>query len=308
MALLLPAIHSVRERGRAAQCQNNLRQIGLGLLQFEETFGRFPPAMLQQQSIVPDYRQPRPYDDDKGWQISWMARILPYVGQDSLYAFANFQQGYYPWPNGERLPNGEYINGQVVSLFQCPSYPKDTGPFRALMNADYPEIALAHTDYLGVNGTDQFGGGSFQTKHLGILHVNSRVKVRDIVDGTSKTFMVGERPRSNDGWAGWWFAGCGLFPWFGAADVVSGTEERMANSNCVCEPTNEKSFFHEGKFVFEFDGFCYDKNAWHFWSAHSGGAHFLFADGHVEFVSYSIDRDLFRARGTFAGGETANGE
>lgn len=304
IGLLLPAIQSARESGRAIECKNNLKQIGLGLTHFEEVNTHFPPAHFVDPLITTNYGQPVPYGD-KAYYISWLARILPYVEQDQLYAAINFQDDY-PWPNGDRFADDNFINGKIVAHYQCPSYPMDRSPFRAEPDPAFGEIAIAHTDYLGVNGTDQFGGKG--RKEYGVLHVNSRVKSRDIVDGLSQTFMVGERPRTNDKWGGFWFAGSGMYPWFGAGDIVIGTEEYIAGSDCACTPSGEKSFFQQGRFKFEFDGYCWDKSAWHFWSPHPDGAHFVFADGHVEFVSYSVNRDVFRARGTYAGGETAHGQ
>lgn len=304
ITLLLPAIQSAREVARATECKNNLRQIGMGLLNFQEVHTHFPPAHFVDPLITTDYGQPVPYGD-KAWYISWLARILPYVEQDQLYSAVNFQDDY-PWPNGEPFqPGGDYINGRNVGLYQCPSYPLDRSPFRAIPDPAFGEIAIAHTDYLGVNGTDQFGGDL--RKEYGILYVNSRVKPRDVVDGLSKTFMVGERPRTNDKWGGFWFAGSGMYPWFGAGDIVLGTKEIISGSDCACTPSGNKSFFQPGRFTFEFDGYCWDKSAWHFWSAHPGGAHFVFADGHVEFVSYSGHLDIFRARGTIAGNEASHG-
>ncbi len=68
-----------------------------------------------------------------------------------------------------------------------------------------------------------------------------------------------------------------------------------------------QSYYQPGYFRHEDDGYGWEKHAWHFWSAHSGGAYFLLADGHVKFVSYSIDtKDLFPALGTYMGQEVAN--
>lgn len=134
----------------------------------------------------------------------------------------------------------------------------------------------------------------------------------DVKDGTSNTFLVGERPPSYDRWTGWWFAGSGWYPWFGAADVVLGTEERIGAPSIdyykESTPTSPTSHYQRGFQLDEDDGFGWDKHAWHFWSAHDGGAHFLFADGHVSFVSYSVDLDVFRKLGTYNGGEVANAD
>jgi len=115
-----------------------------------------------------------------------------------------------------------------------------------------------------------------------------------------------EWPWVNDDYIGWWFAGSGYYPWFGAADVVLGTEERIA-VNGESTPTGPQPFYQPGTFQYEDDGYGGDGDAWHFWSAHPGGALFLFADGHVQFIGYSVDRDLFRGLGTYRGGEAING-
>jgi prepilin-type processing-associated H-X9-DG protein len=295
LALLLPAVQRAREAARRTQCKNNLKQIGLALHNFEETYGHFPPAMFQSWNIVPNnYNQPPDYSNGRINQFSWMARILPYLDQGNLYSQIEFVE--FPWPSpSSGLPDGGFANDRTISVLQCPSFPGDRSPIMV----DWPPVAgHAHTHYLGVNGTDQF-------RYDGILHVNSRVKLSDIKDGRSNTFLVGERPPSYDRYAGWWLAGSGWYPWFGAADVVLGTEERIANG-AESTPTGPQSRYQAGKFQFEDDGYGWDKHAWHFWSPHSDGAFFLFADGHVDFVSHSIDLNVFRNQGTYKGGEVSN--
>src|SRR5262245_12913862 len=71
--LALPAVQKVRDAGYRTVCRNNLRQIGLGLHQYHSDKGAFPPGMSYQ-----DGRDPRPF-------LSWNARILPYLEQDSLW-------------------------------------------------------------------------------------------------------------------------------------------------------------------------------------------------------------------------------
>ncbi len=71
IALLLPAVQAAREAARRAQCQNNLKQIGLALLNYESTFRSFPPAV---------------FTDDHGKPMkSWRVAILPFLEQQALY-------------------------------------------------------------------------------------------------------------------------------------------------------------------------------------------------------------------------------
>ena len=295
LAILLPAVLQAREAARRAQCQNNLKQIGLALHNWHDKYNHFPPAHFNDASfILPDnYNQPAPYGKPEWW-FSWLARILPDLDQKNIYDLIRWDE--LAWPNPSAgLPDGSFVNEKKVPLFLCPSFPGRDEPFVI----DFPPPAgMAHTHYLGVNGTHQF-------QYDGILHVNSRVRMADVQDGTSNTFLVGERPPSYDLVAGWWLAGAGYYPHFGAADVVMGTEEIIA-VNGVTPVTGSQSNYQPGTFRFEDDGYGWDKHAWHFWSAHSGGAFFLFADGHVKFVPYSIDRNVFRNLGTYKGGEVAN--
>ena len=293
LALLLPAVQAAREAARRTQCTNNLKQIGLGLHGWHDAVGHFPPAHLQDPLQIPNnYNQPAPYDDE--WYFSWLARILSYIEQNNLYACIRFDE--WAWPNpSQGLPDGGYINDRDIPLYVCPS-----NPYKEKTTFDLPPVvSFAQTHYLGVNGTDQF-------RYDGILHINSRVRMTDVKDGTSQTLIVGERPWVQDGYAGWWFAGSGWYPWFGAADVVLGTEERIA-VNGESTPTGPQSYYQPGTFQYEDDGYGWDKHGWHFWSAHPGGALFLFADGHVQFIAYSVDRDVFRSSGTYRGGEVIYG-
>jgi prepilin-type N-terminal cleavage/methylation domain-containing protein/prepilin-type processing-associated H-X9-DG protein len=294
IALLLPAVQMAREAARRTMCQSQLHQIGLGLQNRHDSFGHFPAAHLQDpQLIANNYNQPQPYDDE--YYFSWLSRILPYIEQGNVHAQVKFDE--WPWPNpAQGLPGGGYVNEREIPLFRCPSNTR-----RVMARFDVPPVVgFATTDYLGVSGTDQF-------TYDGILHVNSRVKMTDVIDGTSQTLAVGERPPAHDGYTGWWLAGSGWYPWFGAADVVLGTEERIA-VNGESTPTGPKSKYQTGQYQFEDDGYGWDKHAWHFWSAHPGVALFLFVDGHVQFIPYTVDLDVFRGLGTFDREEVIHGD
>jgi hypothetical protein len=290
-------VQAARETGRRAQCENKLRQIGLALHNFEQRSGSFPPAMFQKSSQIEGdvlflpggYNQPPDYSNGAINQYSWLSKILPDLEQDNLYAQIRFDE--FPFPH--LMPGEMNLNGRIVPAFHCPSYPLTTEPLEYIEASGTAHYA--HTHYLGVNGTDQF-------RYDGIIHVNSRVKLTDIKDGSSQTLLVGERPPPYDRFAGWWLAGSGWFPWFGAADVVLGTKERIA-VNGAGTPTGPQSRYQPGNFNDESDGYNWYKHAWHFWSPHDGGAFFLFADGPVKFIPYSVSEDVFLNLGTYKGGE-----
>ena len=299
LGLSLPAIQHVREAGRRVECQSNLRQIAFGLQHFHDEFGHFPPAHKQHPTnIMQNYNQPWPYGDES-YYFAWSARIIPFLERNNLWDQADLNAwAFANPPKGLGGVSGDYINAKRIAMYECPSFPGNTAPY-SVKHPVEGLLTFAHTDYLGVNGTDQFS-------YDGILHVNSRVRMTDVKDGTSNTFLIGARPRPHDRYFGWWFADAGVYPWFGAAGAVLGTEERIAVSG-ESTPDGPTSYFQPGHFRYESDGFDYEKHAWHFWSAHSGGAFFAFADGHVKFVNYSTGRSAFRRLGTYRGGEATDG-
>jgi prepilin-type N-terminal cleavage/methylation domain-containing protein/prepilin-type processing-associated H-X9-DG protein len=295
IGLLLPAVQKVRAAAARMQCGNHLKQIGLGLHSYHDAHGKLPPAHCQDPSSISHYRN-RPGPPDNWFYISWMARILPYVEQGNVHY--HIRPGEWAWWHPETpVPGLGYLNSVRMGLYRCPSDP--TKP-TALVSGypGEPEQEVALTSYLGVNGSDQF-------RFDGLLHVNSRVKLTDVTDGTSNTLLVGERPPVYGGFVGWWFAGSGWYPWFGAADVVLGSNERIA-VNGASTPDGKASHYQPGRLgdPNDFD----DPHAWHFWSLHPGGSNFLFADGAVRFVPYGVGGDVVRALATRAGGEVVHAD
>ncbi len=295
IALLLPAVLSAREAARRTDCINNLKQMGIALHDFHNTQGKLPPARsLDPENIFPDhYGQPSPPDNFGG--VSWMARILPHLDQGNLAG--QIREGQWPWPYPAE-PNDQgirFLNEVEIPTYFCPSAAVPRKFAWVDLLPEQPDIAL--TSYLGVNGTDQF-------RYDGLLYVNSRVRFADVKDGTSNTLMVGERAPVYGGYAGWWFAGSGWYPWFGAIDVVLGSNERIAEDSgegLESFPNGPQSRYQEGDVADPND--LSDPHAWHFWSFHPGGSNFLFADGSVRFIKYSVDQNVFTSLATRKGNE-----
>lgn len=271
MALLVPAVQKVREAANRADCQNKLKQIGLALHGYVQTQGFFPPAHVQ---TATTYTPPPP--PDKSVYISWMARILPYLEQQALYDKIDWTKTPF-WQHP--------INEQYLPIFHCTT---DHRPSFIAMYGGTDPVALA--GFMGVSGTDML---AFD----GVLHVNAKVTMRMIRDGTSNTLVVGERPPSDDLVYGWWFAGAGSAPqYFGATDVVLGVNELTNAGSSTARDT-----FRGGSTIDPTN-----QHRWHFWSLHGTGSNFVFADGAVHYLEYSIGQPVLNALATRQGDETIN--
>jgi len=314
IGLLLPAVQKVRDAAARTKCQNNLKQLGLALHGYHDTTGSFPVALQPPAggAANPAYRPPNFYY----CYWSWMAMILPFYEQEALFRQAETwakTRNAYPWSNNSlsygpmasvNLPNPALST--PMAIFNCPMEPRatvDNNQPQTLVNAP-----IAFTGYLGISGTR----GTSSPPRDGIFgrpNVSApqpTVKIMDIVDGTSNTLMVGERPFSQDLNFGWWFAGYG-YDGSGSMDVVLGARDVQATANIedfngklLSCPTNGVGL-KPGDIV----NACHQS---HFWSFHTGGSNFLNADGSVRFLTYNVDPDdnpsaVFVALCTRNGGE-----
>jgi prepilin-type N-terminal cleavage/methylation domain-containing protein/prepilin-type processing-associated H-X9-DG protein len=300
IGLLLPAVQKVRDAANRTQCANNLHQMGLALHTYHNVHSAFPPALDSRERPLSyagsSYRYPgyQPY-----W--SWMARIMPYYEQDNLYRqaddWARSGEGTKPdpirwWPWGDRQGKTNPALGTPAKVWQCPADSRTALVSEVSINTTTPnvKVTVAFTTYLGISGRDF---SSFD----GILLPNRVLRLADITDGTSNTLLVGERPPSADLIWGWWFAGGGQNG-DGSSDVVMGVRERCVIPDYLRAPYNCLS----GPYTFR-PGSLYNQcDQFHFWSLHSGGANFLFADASVHFLNYSAD-NLLPALATRNGGE-----
>src|SRR5205823_2815541 len=179
---------------------------------------------------------------------------------------------HWPWwqypPDGRENtgPIGTELNGVQAKIFQCSADTRSN-----LISLNPQKAALS--GYMAVNGLNQFAEAGGQN---GLMYVNSAVKITDIIDGTSNTLMVGERPPSQDLYYGWMWAGSGDSPYFGATDVVLGVREVTNGA-----PNGPRDFFRLGSL-----NDPQNIHRYHFWSLHPGGGQFLFVDGGVRFITY----------------------
>jgi prepilin-type N-terminal cleavage/methylation domain-containing protein/prepilin-type processing-associated H-X9-DG protein len=273
IALLLPAVQAAREAARRMQCQNNLKQIGLGLLNYESTYGTFPPGGMGPRTTFPS---------------SWWVRILSYAEQNNIYDRYKYSTGGWTGDGGN--PNHDLVKNTPFGFMFCPSSPlpqfvcTTATPFHA-------ESHIASATYAGISGATNHPttkpytccSVSGEVSRGGALIPDQCVGIGQITDGTSSTIIVGEQ-------SDWLSPGIDRrsdcehgFP-MGASLTYSGTVKRIFNLTSVRYGINMKS---------ESDGIgdnCGPNTP--IQSAHAGGAHTLFADGSVQFLSASLDRGV----------------
>jgi prepilin-type N-terminal cleavage/methylation domain-containing protein len=226
VALLLPAIQAAREAARRAQCQNNLKQIGLGILNFHETKKAYPSAGTNNDDFY--YTDPKIAATAGLERFGWGYQILPYIEETTLYQAGKNHRGL------EEIAelNQNALSEIAVSAYACPS--------RGQRYGTTPDgWVLALSDYAGVMFSymlDQYRNsfdynspvGKFFKQYgwRGVIskggHFNGttysqwrKVSAKDVTDGTSKTAAIMEkavwvgryRPDNwTDGWSdmpGW---------------------------------------------------------------------------------------------------------
>jgi prepilin-type N-terminal cleavage/methylation domain-containing protein/prepilin-type processing-associated H-X9-DG protein len=252
IALLLPAVQAAREAARRMQCTNNLKQIGLALHLYHDAHDTFPPG-----------------DTISGsWPgFAWSGLVLPFMEQQNVHTHINFAYGY-------SQPQNQNAIKLFVPTYQCPS----VSPLKlSTCCGTIPGIEdAAETHYAGVASDDN--AAYALTAGSGCLFANSKVAIRDIIDGTSNTVLVTERipfPDDDD-----WKKTAG-------ADYCPGG---------VCE---FGAIWAGASRVTTFYGINNPGATWYVQSAvqsgHVGGANFAFADGHVAFLSEAIRQDALRS-------------
>jgi len=248
-ALLMPAVQSARASARRLQCKNQLRQLGLGLHTYHDAHLCFPPgSLVYGPSFV----------TQSGW--GWGAMILPHIEQGAVYDLIDFKKGTAVGSNLGviSISNPIWRCPQDIDLEHVTAYPVSNPPFD-----------LASGNYCGSEG---------------ILSSMSCVRMAQIVDGTSTTFLLGERlvQPGFDGSLPFTSAWCGQVAFLDEYDSCS-------------IPHLMPNHFHYLN-ISETDPNC-------FGSRHTGGANFLLADGSLCFINNNIDWRVYEALGTSNGRE-----
>ncbi len=170
VALLLPAVGAAREAARRTQCTNNLRQLALGVLNYESARKRLPPSAIVNLDVTAT-------NNNGSWGVH--GRILPYLEEASLYDQIDLEVGW---------DFQAAIDGLRIPIFQCPTDPKSD----ELRDPGGGKSKLYPTNY-GFNfGTWFVFDPTTERGGDGPFFPNSHLRMAAIKDGTSKTLMAAE--------------------------------------------------------------------------------------------------------------------
>jgi prepilin-type N-terminal cleavage/methylation domain-containing protein/prepilin-type processing-associated H-X9-DG protein len=173
VALLLPAVQYARESARRTKCSNNLRQVVIGMHNFEDVKKHFPSAYETTGTIPGIVGVP-------GW--GWGSWIMPFVEQKNMYDVMRVET--IRFGNGTNPVQPDVNTQTKLSIYRCPSDPSpDKNPLRLLH---------ATSNYRAVAGPVQLTIFTVDADYGGVMYQNSRTRLARITDGTSNTLAVGE--------------------------------------------------------------------------------------------------------------------
>jgi prepilin-type N-terminal cleavage/methylation domain-containing protein len=173
IGLLLPAVQKVRDAAARSTCQNNLKQIGLGLHSYHDTNRGLPQGYGTAATIS---------GTASGW--GWGALILPQVEQDALHKQLNVAGGDATFPNPANT-----LSQTRIAVYRCPA---DGGSDLNSHRGNH-----ATSNYIGVYGAYDHDLNTTETRPNGSFFQNSKVIFGDMTDGLSNTLTIGERRYTN---------------------------------------------------------------------------------------------------------------
>lgn len=272
IALLLPAVQQAREAARRTQCRNHLRQISLGLHNYQSAHRVLPMGILGTNGT----------SRANHVLTTWLTFLLPYVEQSALHDAYNFNRRF------SHLDNAVAVR-QTLGIYLCPSN---------------SEIELVDDKF----GPGHYAAvaGTLPGSNDGVLYPLSATRFRDVADGTSNTLAVGEINFDIHGWARGSLdmggsgggGGGGSGGGSGGGGAAHGWARGVlrwwkASAGCAQPGLNPPQTNCGGGAERRFQ----------FSSPHEGGVHFALCDGSARFVSENINADLLRALMTRRGGE-----
>jgi prepilin-type N-terminal cleavage/methylation domain-containing protein/prepilin-type processing-associated H-X9-DG protein len=317
VALLLPAVQAAREAARRMACQNNLKQLGLAVHNFESA-----------RKVLPTGSESRPYPGDPAhphnfYRWSALAHLTPYLEQSNAYNSIDLNVPLYP-PGYQITPQNAVPASLMVPLFLCPSDRREAvSQFQDSAGVTYK---WGPTNYAGNAGSGTSGGSGYQVD--GVFYINSQTRFADITDGTTNTAMfseslLGTGPENSGSASGITFRG----------DYRFAGPAPLTDSACAVAPqynvTNRRGFsWVNGEYRCTMYNHYYPPNYQGFdclgyslstnladrfsgvgWRAarsnHSGGSvNLSLCDGSVRAVSATVDQAVWRAVSTRQGGDT----
>jgi len=290
VGLLLPAVQAAREAARRMQCSNNMKQLGLAVHNYADSFRRMPASSLGYGGCVGTPR------NGEIKNANGLVGLLPYIELQNLFDRFNHNQAYAIGFNratgtvvGDPAVNGNaVVAGTIVEAFLCPSDNNPAvgrlagvhyGPAPGFVGAatNYDFIVTAGTEFGACNSyatstgpTKRMFGGDFNTR------------MADVIDGLSNTFMMGETTKFHTNGA--------AFAWAYRGWVMTGIDPHHSavngGINIWHQPWIDPSWQNPPYIPVR-------GRARSWWvpaaSLHPGGCHFTMGDGSVQFVSQTIE-------------------
>jgi prepilin-type N-terminal cleavage/methylation domain-containing protein/prepilin-type processing-associated H-X9-DG protein len=270
IGLLLPAVQKVREAAARNTCQNNLKQLALGMHNHHDANMMFPDGIHRNQGAALPSTGQYALNENPIRRFNWTIAVMPYIEQDNVFKLWNMTNF-----NANRGTVGDpaTVSWRLIKTFICPSNVFSNGGVDTTSEgASAPPRHWALTSY-GANAGRRSYRRANQTNDGPFVH-NVPRRFADITDGTSNTVFLGERSSfdpvalaAGEDLSEWgWYA-------FGAeGDVLLSAAERI--NWRMPAPATQANF---------------DLRINIFGSFHSGGANFAMGDGSVRFISDSLD-------------------
>lgn len=291
-SILLPAVQSAREAARRAEAMSNLRQIGLGIANYELSMRVLPPGYISNSHLAT--ADPVTLDNEPGW--AWGAIILSYLEQDALYDSLDLHK---PCTD----PSLRDQVAQKVAVFLNPMAPNDRGETEIKKEDGTIVARFGRSHFVANAGQDEPWGYDPPILHWkpvasGPFYRNSRVAHTDILDGLSNTVFIGEHTTISDKtWVGV-VPGTMSCPIDAQRHPFTECDHAATYVLCHSGPApDEPGVIHPPSYPT-----CHVCQQYGPWKARGG--HVLIGDGSVRFVAREVDLDVWAAMSSIAGGES----
>jgi type II secretory pathway pseudopilin PulG len=291
VSLLLPAVQSAREAARMTQCRNNLKQIGVACHNYESANNEFPGFNGEAPPVAVQFARSNRIRSRLAQELeaggNWMVQVLAYM-EDVTLSDVLTELSTAKNLSPRRDPRVEQAIATPIQPFYCPSRREARAyPLHGQYRSRYGKLG-ARTDYAMNGGSTrgQITGNSITVRNDGVWMVGKRASIKNMTDGTSKTYLVGEKAMDSLELA----TGKGI----GDQAPLAGWADRQGTANSYVRYGARRPSMDSPENCLS----CHD-----FGSAHREGWNAVMSDGSVRLISYSTSWDAHRAMASISGHE-----